>query len=230
MGPPAVNEPNLPPVSPSEPTPLQPVRTAILTRPTATAEMPSPTDRGAPEAADPRTAVERVVAYFAKLGVGSDVALRLTNTLDGRIDPDEIDPVRRAAAMLDAFDRWADGLPGVLDMAEQADRVAFALASHLGRLLNQHPDALDDPAGLAESLRPHLDARPHGVLPHLPRQTMKRQALGDLPAVLQGEFWSGTYRWVVPVGASTKRLLRRQNKLLAPSEPAVAVEGPAAGD
>lgn len=230
MGPAAVNEPNLPPVSPTEPTPLRPMRAAILTRPTAAPEMPRPTDRGGAQAADPRTAVERVVAYFAQLGVGSDVALRFANTLDGRLDPSEIDPARRTALMLEAFDRWADGLPSVLGMTKHADRVAFAVATHLGRLLNQHPEALDDPAGLAESLRSPLDARPHGVLPNLPRQEMHRQPLGELPAVLQGEFWSGTYRWVVPVGASTKRLLRRQHKLPVAPPPPVAVEGPAAGE
>ncbi len=79
-------------------------------------------------------------------------------------------------------------------------------------------------------MRPLLDERPHGVLPHLPRQEMHRQPLGELPAVLQGEFWSGTYRWVVPVGSSTKRMLRRSNKLLSPNEPPVAVEGHAAGE
>lgn len=229
-----MNEPNLPPISPSMPTPQRPLRAEILTRPTATSEIPLPPDRGGPEAADPRTAIERVVAYLAQLGVGSEVALRLANTLDARIDPGEIDPARRTAAMLEVFDRWQDELPAKLELPEHADRVAFVAAMHLGRLLNQHPEALDDPAGLVASMRPLLEERPHGVLPNWPRQKMHRQPLGELPAVLQGEFWSGTYRWVVPVGASTKRLLRGHKKMMAESNPTahppVAVEGHAAGE
>lgn len=249
MGPPAVTEPILPP---AEKLLSPPVEVAISEHRAGRPMLPQQLNSTPPRTADPRTAIERVVAYFAQLGVGSDTALRMANTLDRRIDPEEIDPARRTVSMLEAFDRWADELPTTLGMSAQADRVAFVVATHLGRLLNQFPDALEQPQALAEALRPHLDARPHGVLPNWPRQKMHRQPLGELPGVLQGEFWSGTYRWVVPVGASTKRMLRGHKKILTEANPAsalntttaaaaspgvsggrsggVAVEGPAVGE
>ncbi|MEM9913840.1 MAG: hypothetical protein AAF911_02645 [Planctomycetota bacterium] len=182
-----------------------------------------------PQQVDPRSAIERVTVYFAQLGVNGETALRFANTLGARLDPDETDPARRTTMMLEAFDRWSDELPSVLGMKAQADRVAFVAAMHLGRLLNQHPEALEQPEALADALRPLLDERPHGVLPNLPRQEMHRQPLGELPAVLQGEFWSGTYRWVVPVGASTKRMLRGHKKALLPGDEVAAAEGAASG-
>lgn len=232
MGPPAVTEPILPP---AEKLLSPPVEVAISEHRAGRPMLPQQLNSTPECATDPRTAIERVVAYFAQLGVGGDTALRLANTLDRRIDPQEIDPARRTALMLEAFDRWADELPALLGMSAQADRVAFVVATHLGRLLNEFPEALEQPQALVEALRPHLDARPNGVLPNWTRQTMHRQPLGELPGVLQGEFWSGTYRWVVPVGASTKRMLRgHKNRLAAEAEsaarPPVAAEGPAAGE
>ena len=201
------------------PSPSTPTTAAVVMarpdEPVAEANPNAADPHAAPHEVDPRSAIERVTAYFVQLGVNGDTALRFANTLDARLDPDETNPARRTAMMLEAFDRWSDELPSVLGMKPQADRVAFVAAMHLGRLLNQHPEALERPEALAEALRPLLDERPHGVLPNLPRQEMHRQPLGELPAVLQGEFWSGTYRWVVPVGASTKRMLRGHKKVLA---------------
>ncbi|MEM1447237.1 MAG: hypothetical protein AAGF84_14350 [Planctomycetota bacterium] len=231
--------------SPSTPT----TAAVVMARPDAPVAEANPNEaepHADPQEVDPRSATERVTAYFAQLGVNGETALRFANTLDARLDPDENNLARRTAMMLEAFDRWSNELPSVLGMKAQADRVAFVAAMHLGRLLNQHPEALEQPEALAEALRPLLDERPHGVLPNLPRQEMHRQPLGELPAVLQGEFWSGTYRWVVPVGASTKRILRGHKKALLPGGevvasggsvsggasggPPVAVEGSAAGE
>lgn len=192
-------------------------------------------DDPTPASANGRSAIERVVAYFAALGVEPETALRLSNTLDQRIASEEDEPGKRTQLMLEAFDRWAEELPDAMGLSEAADRIAFVLATHLGRLLNQHPEALGDTTGLADSIKPLLDARPHGILPGLPRQEMHRQPLGDLPAVLQGEFWSGTYRWVVPVGAGTRRMLRAAGKKtrtdnITGTDTPPAPEGPPAGD
>ncbi|MEM9417929.1 MAG: hypothetical protein AAGA25_02595 [Planctomycetota bacterium] len=181
-------------------------------------------------AGDTRSAVERAVAYFVALGVGGETALTLTNTLDQRIDPSEDDSARRTELILEAFDRWTDELPALMGMNDEADRVSFTLANHLGRLLNQHPDALDLPDDFITAMKPLLEDHPHGILPNMPRQEMHRQPLGDLPSVLQGEFWSGTYRWVAPVGASTKRMLRGNKKSPAGTANSDTSEGNASGE
>jgi hypothetical protein len=150
---------------------------------------------------DTTVAQARVVAYLHALGVTDPAARQVAQTLDSRIDPntqDAADPAMRAEAMLEALDRWCDALPEALGLQRDAARVAFALSRKLGGWLSDKPEALDDPTVLVSELTRYLDHWPQGVLPALPHQRMHRQPLGDLPAVLRGAFWSGTYRWVLP--------------------------------
>lgn len=141
---------------------------------------------------------QRVELYLRDLGMTPAPAATVAATLDRRIDPELTDPTRRAVAMLEAFDRWTDQLPEALGLSSQAGRVAFALSRELGPWLSEAPQAFDEPTVLIGRIKKHLDAWPGGLLPALPHQTMHRQPLGDLPKVLRGAFWSGTYRWVMP--------------------------------
>lgn len=193
--------------------------------------MPDPTtgpEASAPVPA-PQTAADRVAAYLAGLGVGPASAERLVAALDSRVDVLITESGPRTAAMLETLDRWTDALAGQLGLIDQSDRVGFVVAMHLGRLLDQYPGAIDDPAPLLEVLQQKLDGWPLGVLPNWQRATMHRQPLGELPGVLQGQFWSGTYRWVVPVGASTGRRFRRGRQAGRPGA-FVTHPGPAAGE
>ncbi|MEM9881685.1 MAG: hypothetical protein AAF800_02060 [Planctomycetota bacterium] len=160
-------------------------------RETAAAEPPE-IDAGSHDA------TQRILAYLVALGVGPASADRVAEALDRRIDPAVTNPAERAAAMLEGLDRWADGLPQTLGLADTDGRVAFALATHLGPLLDRHPEAIDRSDAAAEMLREPLNHYPNGLLPDWPRRGMPRQPLGELPSVLTGEFWSGTYRWVMP--------------------------------
>ncbi len=151
-----------------------------------------------PPAASPDDAAMRcVIAYLRELGVGEASAQRVAEALSRRIDPDTA-ASGRVVAMLEALDRWADQLPETLGLERETAHVAFALARRLGAWLDAKPHAIADPTLLLDELRRELDAWPQGLLPTLPHQTMHRQPLGDLPAVLRSAFWSGTYRWVLP--------------------------------
>ena len=170
-------------------------------------------------------AVRRVAEYLLTWGVGEASARRIAQTLDARIDPQVEESTKRCEAMLEALDRWTDELPDALGMPHEADRVALVVAIYGGRLLEAHPEAFERPAECLEAIRGHLDAWENGVLPKLEHQEMHRQPLGDLPAVLRGEFWSGTYRWVMP---SSDRSVRSA----APTEPgdaAASTDSPAPG-
>lgn len=166
-----------------------------------------------PDDPDP---VVRVTAYLQSLGVGAAASERLVRCLEKRVDAEVTEPGKRTAAMIEALDRWFEALPEKLELPQHFDRVGFVAAMHLGRLLNQYPDCMEDAAGLIAELRQRLDGWPDGVLPNWERQAMHRQPLGELPGVLRGQFWSGTYRWVVPVGASTGRRFRRGRRAPAP--------------
>lgn len=178
---------------------------AVVPRPPVPLRTPAPPAE-VPDDPDPAV---RVRAYLGSLGVGESAADRLWRGLEQQVDADVTEPGKRTAAMIAALDHWFEALPEKLDLPEQFDRVGFVAAMHWGRLLDQHPGCLEDPAGLIADLQQRLDGWPDGVLPNWERQTMDRQPLGELPTVLRGEFWSGTYRWFVPVGASTGQRFRR---------------------
>lgn len=165
-----------------------------------TAATPADAD---PPTDSPATAVAKVSAYLQALEVEADAAQRIAEALDKRIDPDVADAAARTTAMLEAFDRWGDELASEIEVPEDADRVALVLALYGGRLLSDHPEGFDEPAALRDAVRSHLDAWEHGVLPAWPRQEMHRQPLGELPMVMRGEFWSGTYRWAMPASSTT---------------------------
>ena len=152
--------------------------------------------------ADPSaaTARGRVVAYLRALGVGEAAADEVAEQLERRIETESDDPARRAEAMLEAFDRWSDELPAALNFDERSSHVSLLLANHLGLWLTDQPRAIDEPALLEPAIRQKLGAAEHGLLPQFEHQTMHRQPLGALPGLLRGEFWSGTYRWVMPSG------------------------------
>ncbi|MEO1235697.1 MAG: hypothetical protein AAFX76_02795 [Planctomycetota bacterium] len=163
----------------------------------------------------------RVRAYLHTLGVGDAAAEQHARTLDARIDPELTDPPKRVAAMLEALDRWTEALPAQLGLPDAGDRVAATLALHLGELLDRHPEALADADALIRSLAERLNGYPNGLLPVWPRREMHRQPLGDLPGVLRGEFWSGTYRWVIPAADKSLRKLKAEAE---PGTPQPAAE------
>ncbi|MEM6457903.1 MAG: hypothetical protein AAF710_00765 [Planctomycetota bacterium] len=175
-----------------------------------------------PAAAAP-DAEQRVAAYLAALGVGAASADRVAQALGRQIDPALADPAERAAAMLESLDRWADSLPQTLGLADTDGRVAFVLATHLGPLLDRHPEAIESPDTAVEMLRELLNRYPNGLLPDWPRREMPRQPLGELPSVLTGEFWSGTYRWAIP---AVDRGVRGMRGDLSPPAGTPAVAGP----
>ncbi|MEM7627202.1 MAG: hypothetical protein AAF333_16525 [Planctomycetota bacterium] len=179
---------------------MNPTGQPTISSPDSPAEPPATRDRAA---ASP--AVQRVVDYLRGWGVGDASARTLAETLDTRIDPAVDDAAKRGTAMLEALERWTDGLANELGLSGEADRVAFVMAVYGARLLDAHPEALLQSADLLDDLRGHLDVWEHGVLPKLEPQEMHRQPLGDLPMVLRGEFWSGTYRWVMPGGDKSIR-------------------------
>lgn len=193
---------------------------------------PASADARQPEAAasanTPPPAVQRVVDYLVAWGVGEASARTLTEALDNRIDPEVNEDRPRSAAMLEALDRWTDGLADELNAPGDADRVAFVMAVYGARLLDAHPDALTHPGALLDAVRGHLNVWEHGVSPKLEHQAMHRQPLGDLPMVLRGEFWSGTYRWVMPNNDKSVRP-HADTGSVADAAPAPPADAPPAG-
>jgi hypothetical protein len=176
--------------------------------------------QGGSAPADP-PALAKVIDYLTAWGVEPDAAAVVARSLDSRVGPDVQDAPARSAAMLEAFEQWTEELAPTIAPPAEPHRVAFVMATLGPRLLTDHPDALDHPAQMRAEFERLMRVWEHGVLPTLPQREMHRQPLGKLPAVLRGEFWSGTYRWVMP---SAERALRKTAKSVAAS----ASDAPAA--
>ena len=182
-----------------------------------------PTSSSTPDTTSARPARQRVADYLVALGMPASATDAVVDELDRRIDPEFSEPARRAAAMIEAFDHWVASLQHRLDPPADAARVELIFALYGGEMLAKHPGALREPTALLAELQKHLDACPQGVLPTFAHQKMHRQPLGELPSVLSGDFWSGTYRWAMPANP------RRANKRVAP--PATdAPAGPTPGE
>ncbi|MEM8738197.1 MAG: hypothetical protein AAGG38_06930 [Planctomycetota bacterium] len=194
-------------------------RPVAAPRPSAEPGSPTP-----PDTAPSTTAAHPLTDYFAALGVPAPPAQRLIQSLDARIDPSLTDPSKRKIAMLEALDRWAEELPSRLGAADAPGRVAFVWSMHMARLLEKYPDSLEDADPLLRELGGLVAAHPQGLLPAWPTRSMDRQPLGELPGVLRGEFWSGTYRWVMPTTDKSRRPTRDADlpALAAPALPAIA--------
>ena len=184
------------------------------------------------EADDPTAAVQRYLEAYGLTPVNaSRVAADLqcqqhaASTGSGDTTASEVGPEpsadaeHRARHLLEAFIRWTQNLGEHLEPRVEPAKVVWAMTLYGPELLNRHPDAIVHPDPLLEDLRDHLEAWPHGVLPQLPPREMHRQPLGELPSVLRGEFWSGTYRWAMPAGA-------RRGKPTPPAPPPPGVVTP----
>ncbi len=137
-------------------------------------------------------------------------------------------PGRSTASLIQAFTHWTQQLGDHLQPRVEADCIAWVMALYGPDLLNAQPDALVHPTPLLQSLRQHLEAWPHGVLPNLPPTEMHRQLLGNLPSVLRGEFWSGTYRWAMPASLRRRKTIPPPPLPPAPAAPPDSVGPPPA--
>ena len=150
----------------------------------------------------------RVAMYLRRSGMHDDQAVRrICGWLDQQIDADVTEPTLRTEAALRHLDQWLQGLPASMGGGVDPGRFGLATVSMLGPMLEQLAESLDQqvsPAELGEQMQRGVERWPRSILPVCAELEMPRQPLGNLPAVLRGEFWSGTYRWVIPT-ARTRR-------------------------
>ena len=114
----------------------------------------------------------------------------------------------RTEAALRHFDAWMHNLPAALGAGVDEGRLGVVSLSQFGPMLECLAESLDEEqsaAGLAERLQQCVERWPRGILPVCAELDMPRQPLGDLPAVLRGEFWSGTYRWAIPTARARQQ-------------------------
>ena len=151
----------------------------------------------------------RVAAYLRRIGMQDGGAIRrVCGWLNRQVDPAVADPALRTEAALRHFDQWMHELPAAVGAGVDQSRVGVAVLSQFGPMLECLAESLDEErsaADLAEHLQRCVERWPRGILPVCAELEMPRQPLGDLPAVLRGEFWSGTYRWVTPAARDRRR-------------------------
>ncbi len=155
--------------------------------------------------------VSRLSLYLSSIGMNNPESIRTLaqwvrdRTVQQHADTQDYGPATPGVGQLiRCFDDWLNTLPGHIGMSGEAGRAAIASRCNLGGLLDEHAsaiaagDGLTLPEAMADQMRECAGQWPRGVLPICAPLEMHRQPLGELPAVLRGEFWQGTYKWVLP--------------------------------